>query len=103
MLVTPTLLTQVLWTIDFFGGGGGMKNNEKNCLQGLERQNKKNKLFAKTQYVQQNIVCISKKMFAEVHKLKKRFAKKHVSMPSSPPKKNSPFLSKINSYNWIFS
>ncbi len=29
----------------FGGGGGGLENSGKNCLQGLERQNK---LFAKT-------------------------------------------------------
>ena len=34
----------------FSGGGGGMKNIEKNCLQGLKRQNK---LFA-------NIICTKK-------------------------------------------
>ena len=37
-------------TIIFLDGGGGMKNIEKNCLQGLKRQNK---LFA-------NIICIKK-------------------------------------------
>ena len=38
------------------GGGGGMKNIEKNCLQGLKRQNK---LFA-------NIICIKKIVCIEV-------------------------------------
>ena len=40
----------------FSGGGGGMKNIEKNCLQGLKRQKK---LFA-------NIVCIKKIVCIEV-------------------------------------
>ncbi len=37
-------------TIIFLEGGGGVKNIEINCLQGLERQNK---LFA-------NTICITK-------------------------------------------
>ena len=41
------------------GGGGGMKNIEKNCLQGLKRQNK---LFA-------NIICIKKIVCIEVREI----------------------------------
>ena len=41
------------------GGGGGMKNIEKNCLQGLKRQNK---LFA-------NIICIKKNSLHRSQKL----------------------------------
>ena len=40
----------------FLGGGVGMTNIEKNCLQGLKRQNK---LFA-------NIICIKKIVCIEV-------------------------------------
>ena len=46
-----------------------MKNIEKHCLQSLKRQNK---LLANTICVKQNSFHFENKMFAEVHKLKKK-------------------------------
>ncbi len=74
-----------------------MKNIEKNCLQGLERQNK---LFAKTICIIKNSKNFEKKMFAEVHKLKKKFADENFSSP--PPKKIivRPLLTSIRILFW---
>ena len=65
-------------TIIFLEGGGGMKNIEKNCLQGLKRQNK---LFA-------NIICITKIVCIEVREtcynlsMKKKLSKMKVCRPN---------------------
>ncbi len=61
-----------------------MKNIEKNCLQGLERQNK---LFANTICITKTSKNFEKNMFEEVHKLKKKFAEEHFSSPPPPPRK----------------
>ena len=71
-------------TIIFLGGGGGgegMKNIEKKYVQGLNRQNK---LLANMICVK-ILVCISKKMFAEVHMLKKVFRGTFSYPPPPPP------------------
>ena len=64
-----------------------MKNIEKNCLQGLKRQKK---LLA-NMICLKHIVCISKKkMFAKVHKFKKKFAEENFSYPPPPQENNGP-------------
>ena len=72
------------------GGGEGMKNIEKKYVQGLNRQNKllANMICVKT------LVCISKKMFAEVHMLKKVFRGTFSYPPPPHPlqKNNGPSL-----------
>ncbi len=65
-----------------FFGGGEMKNIEKNCLQGLERQNK---LFANTICITKISQNFEKKMFAEVHKLKKKVCRGKFFIPPPPP------------------
>ena len=67
-----------------------MKNIEKNCLQGLKRQNK---LLANTKCVKK-LVCISKKRIAEVHKLKTSL-QRQIFHTSPPPfqENNGPSLS----------
>ena len=58
-----------------------MTNIEKNCLQGIKRQKK---LLANMICVKK-IVCVSKKMFAEVHKFKKKVAEENFSYTPPPP------------------
>ena len=62
------------------GGGGGMRNIEKNCLQGLKRQNK---LFANGKKIVCTKMMLKKKMFAETYMFKKMFAEENFSYPPS--------------------